>query len=123
MPLPGNGLIAGTKTLATKRDAIALFIGATLRAMDEISADPEKGMTAAIKAVPEIASDREAQRAVLDATIDMWHSPLTDSQGLGAIDRDGWTKSIAFMTRFQPALVPNPVTVDAVVDESLLPVR
>ena len=41
---PGNGLIAGTKTLATKRDAIALFIGATLRAMDEISADPEKGI-------------------------------------------------------------------------------
>jgi len=123
VPLPGNGLIAGTKTLQTKRDAIALFIGATLRAMDEISADPEKGMTAAIKAVPEIASDRDAQRSVLDATIDMWHSTLTDSQGLGAIDLDGWTKSIAFMTRLQPELVPNPVTVDGVVDDSLLPVR
>ena len=99
VPLPGNGLIAGTKTLETKRDAIALFIGATMRAMDEISADPEKGIAAAIKAVPEIATDREAQRAVLDATIDMWHSPLTDSQGLGAINADGWSKSIAFMTR------------------------
>ena len=53
----------------------------------------------------------------------MWHSPLTDSQGLGAINADGWSKSIAFMTRLQPDLVPNPVTVDGIVDDSLLPVR
>ncbi len=122
VPLPGNGLIAGTKTIAAKRDALALFISATLRAMTEISADPQKGLDAAIKAVPELATDRAGQLAVLQATIDMWHNALTDAQGLGTIDKDGWTKSIAFMKGLPGGLVPNPVTTDGIVDDSLLPV-
>jgi NitT/TauT family transport system substrate-binding protein len=122
VPLPGNGLIAGTKTVEAKRDAIALFIGATLRAMTEISADPQRGLDAAIKAVPEIAVDKEAQLSVLRATIDMWHNALTDAHGLGAIDKAGWTRSIAFLSSLPGGLVPNPVTVDGIVDESLLPV-
>ena len=122
VPLPGNGLIAGTKTLATKHDAIARFISATLRAMQEISTDPQIGLDAAIKAVPEIATDKEGQRAVLRATIDMWHDALTDAHGLGAIDTDGWTRSIAFLASLPGGLVPNPVTVDGIIDSSLLPV-
>ena len=123
VPLPGNGLIAGTKTLETKRDAVALFVGATLRAMEEIGADPEKGLDAAIKAVPEIAADRANQLEVLKATIDMWHDELTDAEGLGAVDRAGWAKSIEFMAKLPGKLVPNPVSVDGIVDDSLLPVR
>ena len=123
VPLQGNGLIAGTKTLETKKDAIAAFIAATLRAMDDITADPQKGLDAAIKVVPEIANDKEAQTAVLQATIDGWHDSLTATQGLGAIDRDGWAKSIDFIAGLPGGLVPNPVTVDGIVDASLLPVR
>jgi ABC-type nitrate/sulfonate/bicarbonate transport system substrate-binding protein len=120
VPLPGNGLIAGTATLGAKRDAIALFIAATLRAMEEISADPQKGLDAAIAVVPEIAAQKEAQLAVLQATVDMWHDSLTDAQGLGTIDTDGWAKSIAFLKTLPGGLVPNPVTVDQIVDDSLL---
>jgi NitT/TauT family transport system substrate-binding protein len=123
VPLPGNGLITGTKTLETKRDAVALFISATLRAMDEIIADPQKGLDAAIVAVPELASDRDTQMAVLQATIDGWHNSLTDAQGLGAIDRAAWTSSIDFLSKLPGGLVPNPVTADQIVDDSLLPVR
>ena len=123
VPLPGNGLIAGTKTLETKRDALALFISATLRAMTEISADPQLGLDAAIKAVPELASDRDGQLAVLQATIDLWHSAVTDADGLGSIDRAGWTRSIEAIAALPGGLVPNPVTVDQIVDDSLLPVR
>jgi NitT/TauT family transport system substrate-binding protein len=123
VPLQGNGLIAGTKTLETKKDAVTRFIAATLRAMDDISADPQKGLDAAIKVVPEIANDREGQLAVLQATVDGWHDSLTDAQGLGAIDRDGWAKSIAFIAGLPGGLVPGPVTVDGIVDASLLPVR
>ena len=123
VPLPGNGLIAGSKTLESKRDALALFISATLRAMSEISDDPQVGLEAAIKAVPEIAADRDGQLAVLQATIDLWHDTLTEAQGLGAVDRDGWTKSIAAIAALPGGLVPNPVTVDQIVDDSLLPVR
>jgi NitT/TauT family transport system substrate-binding protein len=123
VPLPGNGLIAGTGTLETKRDALALFISATLRAMTEISADPQRGLDAAIKAVPEIATDRDGQLAVLQATIDLWRNALTDVQGLGSIDRAGWTTSIAAIAALPGGLVPNPVTADQIVDDSLLPVR
>jgi NitT/TauT family transport system substrate-binding protein len=123
VPLQGNGLIAGTKTLETKRDALALFISATLRAMAEISADPQVGLEAAIKAVPEIASDRDGQLAVLQATIELWHDDVTDAEGLGAVDRAGWTRSIAAIAALPGGLVPNPVTVDQIVDDSLLPVR
>jgi putative riboflavin transport system substrate-binding protein len=123
VPLQGNGLIAGTKTLETKRDALALFISATLRAMTEISADPQVGLEAAIKAVPDIASDREGQLAVLQATIELWHDELTDAEGLGAIDRDAWVKSIEAIAKLPGGLVPNPVTADQIVDDSLLPVR
>jgi NitT/TauT family transport system substrate-binding protein len=122
VPLPGNGLVAGTGTIVAKRDALALFISATLRAMTEISADPQRGLDAAIKAVPDLAADKAGQLAVLQATIDMWHNAYTDAQGMGAVDRAAWTKSIAFMAGLPGGLVPNPVTADGIVDDSLLPV-
>jgi len=123
VPLQGNGLIAGAKTIETKRDAIARFIAATLRAMNEIVADPQRGLDAAIAAVPELGTDRAGQLAVLTATIDSWQNDLTAQQGLGAIDLVGWTKSIAFIAGLPGGLVPNPVTVDQLVDGSLLPAR
>lgn len=123
LPLPGNGLIAGTKTIDSKRDAIALFMAATLRAMDEIAASPETGLAAAAVAVPELAKDCEGQLRVLKATIDLWRNDLTDRQGFGAIDRNAWVASIDFMSHLPGGLVPNPVTVDDVLDDSLLPVR
>ncbi len=58
-PLPGPGLIAGDATLEAKRDAIAAFVAATLRAMEEITANPQVGLDAAIKAVPELATARD----------------------------------------------------------------
>ncbi len=54
VPLPGNGLIVGTSTLDAKSDAIAGFIAATLRAMEEIAEKPQVGLDAAITAVPEL---------------------------------------------------------------------
>ena len=120
-PLPGPGLIAGTSTLETKHDAVAAFVAATLRAMAEIKANPTVGLDAAIVAVPELASAREAQAAVLAATIATWSGPVQDAGGLGAINRDGWTTSIAYLTTL--GLVKNAVTTDALVREDLLPAR
>jgi NitT/TauT family transport system substrate-binding protein len=47
VPLPGNGLIVGSATLDAKRDALTAFVAATLRAMEEITADPSVGLEAA----------------------------------------------------------------------------
>jgi len=118
-PLPGPGLIAGATALETKPDAIAAFVAATLKAMEEITANPEAGLDAAIVAVPELAADRDTQAAVLAATIDSWAGPLQARDGLGAIDSKGWAASIDYLTTL--GLVPNPVKVDDLVRTDLLP--
>ena len=50
VPLPGPGLVTGTATLKAKHDALAAFTKATLQAMDEITADPQKGLDATFAA-------------------------------------------------------------------------
>jgi NitT/TauT family transport system substrate-binding protein len=120
-PLPGPGLVTGTRTLEAKGKALAGFVRATLRAMDEIAAEPSLGLEAAIRRVPELASDRAGQLAILRATADAWQSDYTREHGLGAVDRDGWSRSVEFMASLPERLVPNPVTVDELVSEELLP--
>lgn len=116
--LPGPGLVASVETIAQKGEALRAFVAATLRAMEEIAADPEIGLEAAIAVVPELAADPATQRAILEATIATWASP---SAGVpfGAIDRAGWAASVEFMAGL--GLVPRPVTVDELVTEELLP--
>ena len=87
--------------------------------MEEISDDPEVGLEAAITQVPELGNDRETQRAILEATIDTWRGPLQAERGLGAVDRDGWQASIAFLEEL--GLVPNPITIEDVLRDDLLP--
>ena len=118
-PLPGNGLIAGTKAIDAKGDALRGFIAATLRAMEEIKAKPELGLDAAIKQVPDLAASRDVQAAILDATIEVWTGPVQQAKGLGAIEPADWQKSVDYLTTLD--LVPKPVTPGDLVDASLLP--
>jgi ABC-type nitrate/sulfonate/bicarbonate transport system substrate-binding protein len=117
--LPGPGLVTGTTTLDAKRDALAAFTAVTLDAMDQIVADPQKGIDATFAAVPDLAADPVLQGQILDATMAVWANPRTGAP-FGAIDKDGWQASLDYMTELG-GLVPNPVTVDQLVDESLLP--
>lgn len=117
-PLPGPGLVTGRQTLATKADALRAFVAATLRAMDEIAADPQRGLDASVKAVPDLGQDPAKQLAILKATIETWKNARTGAP-FGTIDRTGWQASLEFMTSL--GLVPNPVTVDQLVTEELLP--
>ena len=110
-PLPGPGLIASTATIAAKRDAVAAFVRATLRAMEDIVAEPSKGVDAAIKVEPTLGQDRDLQAAILAATIKAWQG--AGGTDLGAIDTAGWQKSVEFMTSL--GLVPTAVTVDGLV--------
>jgi NitT/TauT family transport system substrate-binding protein len=118
--LPGPGLIVGTAALGSKAAAIGAFVVATLQAMDDVKADPAKGLDASIAAVPELGSNRDVQLAILDATIATWSGRATASGGYGAIDRAGWQASIDYMTKL--GLVPKPVTVDDLVLTDFLPV-
>ena len=120
-PLPGPGLTVGNQTLANKREALRLFVVATLRAMEEIATDPDLGVTAAITAVPELATDRPGQLAILRATIEAWESPYTAEHGLGAIDTTAWATSLDFMRGLPDSNIPVELSVDDLVTEDLLP--
>ena len=75
VPLPGPGLIVGTgHAHGQARRASQRFIAATLRAMDEIEANPQLGLDDSIAVVPELGSDRAGQLAMLNATIALWSS-------------------------------------------------
>jgi NitT/TauT family transport system substrate-binding protein len=124
VPLPGPGLVVGEAALAAEHDALAAFVAQTLRAMDEIRSQPERGLAAAIARVPELGADPDTQLAILDATIDAWSSPVTDAEGLGAIDEDGWARSVEFLTVMPDSPVDplaTPVTVEQLVTTDLLP--
>ena len=116
--LPGPGLVSGSATIDAKRPALEAFTAATLRAMDDIANDPQKGLDATFAAVPDLATDQGLQRQILDATISAWENPRTDAP-YGTIDTAGWQQSLDFMSGL--GLVPNPITVDQLVDGSLLP--
>jgi NitT/TauT family transport system substrate-binding protein len=103
VPLPGPGLVVGDSTLAAKPDALKAFVAATLRAMKEITADPQKGLDATFALVPDLAADPATQRAILDATIAGWSNATTDAQGLGAIDPAAWQQTIDFLAAMPDA--------------------
>jgi NitT/TauT family transport system substrate-binding protein len=109
VPLPGPGLVVGDATLESKREALQAFVGATLRAMNEITADPQVGLDATFAVVPELASDPATQRAILDATIAGWSNAYTDLAGLGAVDPEAWAQTVEFLV----AMPGSPITGEA----------
>ncbi len=118
--LPGNGLIVGQAALdGPKADAIRRFIAATRKATEEIIVNPDVGLEAAIVRVPELATDRAAQLAVLQATIDTWQNDYTAANGIGAVDPAVWERSIAFMSGLPDSPVAKPVTVAECIDATL----
>jgi NitT/TauT family transport system substrate-binding protein len=119
-PLPGPGLVTGAAALQSKRAALVAFVAATRRAMDEIIANPEVGLDAAIARVPELGQDRATQLAILEATVEQWTNPYTEANGLGAIDSSAWQESVEFMSGLPDTVVARPVTVDELITEELL---
>ena len=117
VPLPGPGLIAGSRLIEQRPDAIRAFIAATLEAMGQIVDDPQKGLDASIASVPDLAQNREAQSAVLAATIEAWQGD--DGAPLGTIVRMDWEESIGYLTRLD--LVPTAIAWHQAIDDSLLP--
>jgi NitT/TauT family transport system substrate-binding protein len=123
-PFAGPGLISSLDTISSKRDAIRAFIAATLEAMRQIAANPELGVDAAAKVVPEVAATPAARAnslAVMKATVDVWAGPLQQSAGYGAISVEGWETSITFMRSVPGQQVLDGLKASDIVDESLLP--
>ena len=93
-PLPGPGIVVGDEMLSSDLAAVHGFATAVAMAQDEIAADPQVGLDAAIAEVPAIADNRDTALAVLEATIETWDPPVT-----GAIVQDVWASGYATMQR------------------------
>ena len=115
VPLPGNGLIAGTSAINSKATQLRAFIAATLRAMQEIEVDPQKGLDVLLQ-------DRRTQLAILKATIGTWSSDYTAAHGAGAVDQAAWAKTVTFMASLSDSPISGtPPGVPQLIDTSLLP--
>ncbi len=120
-PLPGPGLVVGRATLASKREALRAFTAATLRAMADIIADPQRGLEATFARVPELAADPDTQLAILEATTDAWQSEATRANGMGSIDEETWRSALEIMTTLPDSVVAEPPTLDQLTTDELLP--
>ena len=102
-------------TLAAKEDALRRSPPRRCGRWTRSRRTRRSGSTRRSPLVPDLAQDPALQRQILDATI----APGARGDApYGAIDRDGWQQSLDFMGTL--GLVPNPVTVDQLVDDSLL---
>jgi NitT/TauT family transport system substrate-binding protein len=93
-PLPGPGIVVGDDLLAADRDLVTAFASAVVLAQQQIAADPQVGVEAAIVEVAAIADDRETAMAVLEATVEAWGEPIS-----GVIDTDVWQAGYQTMRR------------------------
>jgi NitT/TauT family transport system substrate-binding protein len=122
-PLPGPGLAVGVETLETKGAALRAFTAATVRAMEDITVDPQLGLKATFTRVPELAGDPETQLAILEATVELWNSAHALENGLGSVDRAAWESGLEIMTALPDSVVANPLTVDQLITDALQPDR
>jgi len=118
-PLPGPGLVAGTDTIERKGEALRAFTAATIRAMEEITADPNLGLEATFARVPELSADPDTQLAILEATIDSWMGDYAAEHGLGAVDRAAWESGLEIMRSLPESSVSDELTVDDLVTDAL----
>ena len=120
-PLPGPGLVTGRDTLEAKGEALQAFTAATVRAMEDIAADPQLGLDATFERVPELASDPETQLAILEATIDSWIGEYAAEHGIGSVDRAAWESGLEIMRALPGSVVSESLSVDQLVTDALQP--
>jgi len=104
VPLPSNGIITNETTIAANPQLIRRLLRAFDRGLRYTLDNPDEAFPE--RAVPEISGAREVQRAVFDASLELWR---TDDLGVSS-DTD-WAAAAEFMLR------------DGLVDEAVDPGR
>ena len=94
-PLPGPGVIVGDALLQSNKADVTGLVAATLQAETEIAADPQKGLDAAVVAVPTIDAARDVALAVLKGTIELWRAGAPAPSA--AINDAAWTSGYETM--------------------------
>jgi NitT/TauT family transport system substrate-binding protein len=105
--LVSNGLVTNETVIKENPDLVQRMVRATLRGLAYTIANPDEAFEIARRFVPEITDDdAPTQRAVLDASIELWRSEQP-----GMSDLEAWSESAQFMVK--TGLVETPVEVEA----------
>lgn len=104
--LVSNGLITNEPLIRESPDLVRRIVQASLRGVEYTIDHPDEAFAIARQAVPEITDeDAPTQRAVLEASIALWHSDHP-----GASDPQAWADSVDFM--LATGLIESPVDVE-----------
>ncbi|MHB0875071.1 MAG: ABC transporter substrate-binding protein [Anaerolineae bacterium] len=90
--LPAAGIITNEATIENDPQLVERVVRAFSRGLKDTLSTPDDAFAAAEKAVPEIASSRDTQRAVLAASVELWN---TDA--IGVSDEAAWQAAADFM--------------------------
>jgi NitT/TauT family transport system substrate-binding protein len=90
------------------------FVGAFLRGLQDVLDDPEAAFTISQSYVEGLAENRETQRAVLAASIDLWEAPT-----LGYMDRTAWQEAQDVMA--EAGMLQTTVPVEDLYTNAFLP--
>lgn len=94
VPLPSNGIITNEATISDNPELIRRLLRAFDRGLRYTLDNPDEAFAIAEKAVPEIEGAREVQRAVFDASLELWD---TDETGVSSDTQ--WASAADFMLR------------------------
>jgi len=112
--LVSNGLITNETTIRENPDLVRRLVRATVRGLEYTLDHPDEAFAIARQAVPEITDeDAPTQRAVLDASIELWRSDRP-----GVSDPQAWSASVEFM--LATGLIESPVDVDSLYTNEFL---
>ncbi len=114
--LVANGLISNEKTITDNPDLVRRMVRASLRGLRDTLANPDAAFESTLKAVPEAAKTRDAQRATLDASLGFWKSDK-----LGQSDPAAWQTSAKFMR--DVGLIQTPVDVSKAFSNDFIPAQ
>lgn len=91
-PLVSNGIIAGEEVIEDRPELVRAFAQAFLRGLEDTLNDPDAAFEICKDYVEGLEENEEAQRAVLEASLDYWRGEL-----LGASELEAWANTIQVM--------------------------
>lgn len=102
--LAGAGIAAGNEEIAKHPAVVRGFVRATLRGLVDTLRNPNSAFAITLRAVPQLAAQREGQRAVLQRSLDFWRAEPGHS--LGWVDPRIWQTTARLLYQFKQIARP-----------------
>lgn len=98
--LVSNGVVTNEEQLESDPEQVQRVVRATMRGLEAAIADPEAAYEASLAHVPEAGGEnREAQLAVLRASVPLWRSEAAAEHGAGYTAPEDWAATRDFLER------------------------